>query len=154
MTRQPMYYESIPIGEKFESIPRTVTETDIWMFAYLTGDFFPIHTDKVFAEKTIFGKQVAQGMLVLSIALGMIDQIILSLFDVSTVIALFGLREVRFHRPVYIGDTITATAVVAEKKDFNKESGIVTFRVEVKNQRSETVLTGYYSTLIRKAPGE
>ncbi len=152
MKRQPIYFESINIGEKIESIPRTIVESDIWTFAYLTGDFFPLHTDVEFAKRTIFGRQIAQGMLVLSVALGMIDQVILSRYDVSPVIAFFGIKEVRFLKPVFIGDTIRAEAEVVDKRDFDEKSGIVTFRLEVKNQRNETVLTGFYSALIRKAP--
>ncbi len=39
MPRNPIYFESIEVGEKIEAIPRTVTETDVWTFAYLTADF-------------------------------------------------------------------------------------------------------------------
>ncbi len=154
MPRNPVYFESIEIGEKIEAIPRTISETDIWTFAYLTADFFPLHTDTEFAKKSIFGKPIAQGMLVLSIALGMIDQVILSNYDVSTIIAFFGIKDVRFLRPVFIGDTITAVAEVVDKQDFNEISGVVTYRLEVKNQRGETVLSALYSALIRKNPSK
>jgi len=154
MPREPVYFESIEIGEKIESIPRTVSETDIWTFAYLTADFFPLHTDAEFAKKSMFGKPIAQGMLVLSIALGMIDQVILSNYDVSSIIAFFGIKDVRFLRPVFIGDTISATAEVVDKQDFNEISGVVTYRLEVKNQRGETVLSALYSALIRKNPSK
>ncbi|AIG98928.1 MAG: hypothetical protein PWQ40_1024 [Archaeoglobus sp.] len=154
MARNPIYFESIQIGEKIEGLPRTVTETDIWTFAYLTADFFPLHTDVEFAKKTIFGKPIAQGMLVLSIALGMVDQVILSNYDVSSVIAFFGIKDVRFLRPVFIGDTIAASAEVVEKQDFDEKSGVVTYKLEVKNQRGELVLTALYSALIRKTPSK
>lgn len=94
--RESLFFESVKVGDAVESIPRTISETDIWMFAYLTADFFPLHTDVEFARKTVFGQPVAQGMLVLSIALGMVDQVILSRYDVSSVIAFYGIENVRF----------------------------------------------------------
>lgn len=154
MPRNPVYFESIKIGDKIETISRTITETDIWMFAYLTADFFPLHTDAEFAKKSLFGKPIAQGMLVLSIALGMIDQVILSNYDVSSVVAFFGIKEVKFLRPVFIGDTISATAEVVDKQDFNETSGVVTYRLEVKNQNGKIVLTALYSALILKTPSK
>lgn len=154
MERKPLYFEDIKVGDSVESISRTIVESDVWTFAYLTGDFFPLHTDSEFAKKTIFKDRIAQGMLVLSIALGMVDQVLLSLFDVSSVIAFFGIREVRFLKPVFIGDTIRAKAEVVSKEDFNKFSGVINYRLEVKNQKNETVLTGLYSALILKTPVE
>ncbi len=93
-------------------------------------------------------------MLVLSIALGMVDQVILSNYDVSSVIAFFGIKDVRFLKPVFIGDTISASAEVVEKQDFNEKSGVVTYKLRVKNQRGETVLTALYSALIQKTPSK
>ncbi len=154
MTREPIYFELIKIGDRIESVPRTIVESDIWLFAYLTADFFPLHTDVEFAKKTPFGQRIAQGMLVLSIALGMVDQVILSKYDVSSVVAFYGLRDVRFLRPVFIGDTVKAVAKVADKKDKDENSGIVTYQLEVRNQRDEVVLTAEYSALIRKAPSK
>ncbi len=150
--RSPLFFEQIRVGEVVESIPRTITETDIWLFAYLTADFFPLHTDVEFAKKTIFGERIAQGMLILSIALGMIDQVILAKHDVSSVVAFYGIREVRFRAPVKIGDTIKARAEVVDKKEKDEKSGIVTYRLTVTNQRGEVVLTAEYSALILKAP--
>ncbi|WP_202320636.1 MaoC/PaaZ C-terminal domain-containing protein [Archaeoglobus neptunius] len=152
MSRRPIYFDTINIGESIDSVPRTITETDVWTFAYLTADFFPLHTNTEFAKRTVFGRQVAQGMLVLSIALGMVDQVILSKYDVSPVIAFFGVKEVRFLRPVFIGDTIAARAEVVDKEDLDEKRGVVTYRLEVKNQKDETVLTALYSALIRKTP--
>jgi acyl dehydratase len=154
MSRESIYFESIEVGDVIESIPRTIVESDIWLFAYLTADFFPIHTDIEFARKTPFGERIAQGMLVLSIALGMIDQVVLSRFDVSSVVAFFGIQNVRFLRPVFIGDTVKAISKVKEKVDRDEKSGVVTYQLEVKNQRDETVLTADYSVLIRKTPPE
>jgi acyl dehydratase len=150
--REKLFFDSIQIGDAVESIPRTITETDIWLFAYLTADFFPLHTDVEFAKRTVFGERIAQGMLVLSVALGMIDQVILSKYDVSSVVAFYGIRDVRFLSAVKIGDTIKARAEVVDKKEKDKRSGVVTYRLTVTNQRDDVVLTAEYSALIQKSP--
>ncbi|MBE8539940.1 MaoC/PaaZ C-terminal domain-containing protein [Geoglobus acetivorans] len=152
MNREPLYFEAINVGDAVESIPRTIVESDIWMFAYLTGDFFPLHTDVEFSRNTVFGERIAQGMLVLSVALGMIDQVLLSRYDVSSVVAFYGIEDVRFLEPVFIGDTIRARAEVVEKRDAGEKSGVVTYRLEVINQKNEVVLIARYSALIRKSP--
>ncbi|WP_052400243.1 MaoC/PaaZ C-terminal domain-containing protein [Geoglobus acetivorans] len=154
MNREPMYFEAISVGDAVESIPRTIVESDIWMFAYLTGDFFPLHTDVEFSKNTVFGERIAQGMLVLSVALGMVDQVLLSRYDVSSVVAFYGIEDVRFLEPVFIGDTIRARAEVVEKRDAGEKSGIVTYRLEVVNQKNEVVLVARYSALVRKSPAE
>lgn len=149
--REKLFFENVEIGDAVESIPRTISETDIWMFAYLTADFFPLHTDVEFARKTVFGEPIAQGMLVLSIALGMVDQVILSKYDVRSVVAFYGLSNVRFLSPVKTGDTIRARSEVVGKKEKDERSGIVTYRLTVFNQRDEVVLTAEYSALILKS---
>jgi acyl dehydratase len=73
---------------------------------------------------------------------------------VSSVVAFFGIQNVRFLRPVFIGDTVKAISKVKEKVDRDEKSGVVTYQLEVKNQRDETVLTADYSVLIRKTPPE
>ncbi len=150
--RERLFFDDVQIGDAVESIARTISETDIWMFAYITADFFPLHTDVEFAEKTIFGGPIAQGMLILSIALGMIDQVILSKYDVSSVVAFHGISNVRFLQPVRVGDTIRAKAEVVDKKERDEKSGIVTYRLTVLNQRDEAVLAAEYSALIMKSP--
>lgn len=79
---------------------RTVTESDVTAFACLTGDFHPQHTDAEWAASSPFGERIAHGLLVLSLAAGMVD------FDPDEVIALRRVRDVVFKRPVKLGDTI------------------------------------------------
>ncbi len=150
--REKLFFENIRVGDRIESISRTISESDIWTFAYLTADFFPLHTDVEFAKRTVFGEPIAQGMLILSIALGMIDQVVLSRYDVSSVVAFYGINNVRFHLPVRVGDTIRARAEVADKKERDEKSGVVIYRLTVLNQRDEVVLTAEYSALILRSP--
>ena len=70
MARGKLFSE-FEIGQTFTSGRRTITEADVVMFAGLSGDYNPLHTDKVFAEKTPFKQRIAHGMLVASISTGL-----------------------------------------------------------------------------------
>jgi acyl dehydratase len=66
------YFEDYTVGEKFISPARTITETDITLFAAFTGDWHPLHTDVEFAKKTFFGERIAHGMLSLCVGSALI----------------------------------------------------------------------------------
>jgi acyl dehydratase len=87
---------------------RTVTEADVVAFAGLTGDFHPQHVDAEWAAQSPFGERIAHGLLVLSMAAGMVD------FDPEEVIALRRVRDVVFKRPVKLGDTIRVSTEMGE----------------------------------------
>ena len=95
-------------GDRFETRGRTVTEADVVAFAGLTGDFHPQHVDAEWAEGSIFGERVAHGLLVLGLAAGLVP------FDPEEVIALRGVRNAVFKRPVALGDTIRVEGEVGE----------------------------------------
>lgn len=89
-----------PNPVSFTTRGRTVTEADVVAFAGLTGDHHPQHTDAEWAAGSVFGERVAHGLLVLGLAAGLVD------FDPDEVIALRGVRDAVFKRPVKLGDTI------------------------------------------------
>ena len=65
------YFEEFVVGQKIVTEKRTVTEADIMEFAKLTGDDNRIHTDPEFSKTTPFGKQIAHGLLGMSVSLGL-----------------------------------------------------------------------------------
>ena len=66
-TAAHLYFDDVEIGQEWESLGRTVTETDIVNFAGISGDFNPIHMDHEFARKTVYRKPIAaHGLLILS----------------------------------------------------------------------------------------
>lgn len=135
LTIEGKYYEDWQVGDEFETGARTVTETDIVLFAGLSGDYNPLHTNEVFAKGTIFGTRVAHGFLVHSISIGLINQT--KFFD-GVVMAQKGHRNVMFTKGVIAGDTVCAHVKVAEKNDGGKaDRGDVVFEVEMVNQRGE-----------------
>lgn len=146
MWKGKKYFDDFEIGDKLgPTRARTVTETDIVNFASLTGDWFQLHTDVEFANKSMFGERIAHGMLVLSIASALAPP-----YDLAF-LAFYGMDRVRFTAPVKIGDTIHVEAEVIDKKEKEGNSGTVTLRSYVKNQRNENVTVWDAKVLLAKS---
>ncbi len=142
------YFEDWEIGDEIETGHRTVTETDIVIFAGLSGDYNPLHTNEEFAKTTIFGTRVAHGFLVHSISVGLINQT--GFFD-GTVMAQRGHRNVMFTKGVVAGDTIYAKVKIVEKNDMKKpDRGELVFDVEVINQKGEVCSKSTRALLMKK----
>jgi 3-hydroxybutyryl-CoA dehydratase len=119
-----------------ESFTKTVTETDAYLFAGVTGDFYPLHVDEEFAKTTRFKTRIVHGALLVGF--------------VSTVMARINGHipppggvsyryDVKFVRPVLFGDTITTTLTVREKKPERNE---IIFDALCANQKGDAVLKG------------
>jgi acyl dehydratase len=145
-----MYWEEWEIGAEFESSGRTVTETDIVMFAGLSGDYNSLHIDEEFCKKTQFGTRIAHGPLVYAIAAGLLFQ--LHLYD-DTLIAFLGFDSLKFTKPVKAGDTIHARIKVLEKRETsNVERGVMKRQLQVLNQRGEVVQDAIQAFLLKRKP--
>ncbi|WP_027365647.1 MaoC/PaaZ C-terminal domain-containing protein [Desulfotruncus alcoholivorax] len=138
------YYEDLNAGDRWVSRGRTITEADIVMFAAFSGDWYQLHTDREWAAKTPFGQRIAHGLLVLSVSSGLWD------LAGGTVIAFYGMDNVRFTAPTFIGDTIHAELEVLEKRDKGPNRGLVKIKQEIKNQNGKTVMTAMLQLLIKK----
>ena len=145
-----LYFEEFSVGQKFVTEKRTITEDDIMTFAALTGDNNRIHTDPEFSKTTMFGRQVAHGLLGLSIASGLAWQT--GILD-GTVMAFREVNEWKFVKPVFIGDTIYTTLEAKEVKALPRiGGGSVTIQLEVKNQNEEVTHRGLWTVLIMSKP--
>jgi acyl dehydratase len=145
------YFEEFELGQEYQTNARTITETDIVNFAGLSGDFNFIHTDAEAAKATSFGRRVAHGMLVVSIATGLAVQ--QGFIDGTTL----AFRELtwKFTRPVFIGDTIRVGVKVIETKPMSRMAGgLVGFEVRVLNQQDEVVHKGEWRMLIKSRSAE
>ena len=130
----------IQVGQT-ASFAKTISESDVYGFAGLVGDFNSAHLNQVEAEKGIFGRRVAHGMLVgslISTVLGM------KLPGSGTI---YLEQNLKFRRPVYFGDTATATVTVAEVIDEAK--GIYRMDTDVTNQNGDVVTEGYAVVMYR-----
>jgi len=146
------YFEEFVVGEKVVTEKRTVTEADIMDFARISGDDNRIHTDPEFSKTTPFGQQIAHGLLGLSIASGLAWQT--GLMD-GTVIAFREVKEWKFVKPVFIGDTIYNELETTEVKALPRiGGGSVTIKMEVKNQNDDVCHRGIWVVLIMSKPKE
>ena len=147
-----MYFEEFNVGHKLVTEKRTISEDDIMAFARLSGDVNRIHTDPEFSKTTIFGRQVAHGLLGLSIASGLAWQT--GILD-GTVIAFREVKEWKFVKPVFIGDTIYVSMETIETKALPRiGGGSVTITLEVKNQNEEVCHRGSWTVLMMSKPKE
>ena len=146
-----LYFEEFELGRTIATPGRTISEQDVMDFARLTGDMNPLHTDPEFAKETSFRRQIAHGLLVLSIALGLADQTGLLR---GTVLA-FATVDWRFSKPVFFGDTVRMQAEVAEKREMARlGGGYVTLEVKVLNQEDAIVQKGTWRALVASQPAD
>ncbi len=136
------YFETVEIGEQRETQARTITEADVVNFAGVSGDFNHLHTDAESMADSGFGERIAHGMLVFSIATGLLWQS-RSENERDAVVAFYGIDEVRFVGPTFIGDTIHVEIEVLEKekRDHPVATGVVRYDIEVVTQDDDTVLS-------------
>jgi 3-hydroxybutyryl-CoA dehydratase len=121
------------------SLSRVVTAHDVEAFAQITGDTNPVHLDAAYAAETRFGARIAHGML----AVSYISAVLGTRFPGPGTIYLS--QNVSFLKPVFLGDTITATVTVSR---FREDKGIVTFVTECWNQAGEKVVDGQAVCLV------
>jgi acyl dehydratase len=141
------YIEDFLVGEQALSPGRTITETDIVMFSWVSGDTNQAHTDAAFAAKGPFGQRLAHGALGIAVVTGMSHRI--GQLD-GTAIAFLGIDEWRFHAPIFIGDTIRLRTTVLEARVSSKpDRGILKRRMELLKQDETVVQSGVFSTMVQ-----
>ena len=136
-----MTIQEMKIGDH-ASVTKTVSETDVYLFAGITGDLNPAHTNEVAASKTMFKTRIAHGML----GAGFISAV-LGMYLPGPGTIYMG-QELKFTKPVHIGDTVTATATVEE---IILEKNRVILDTTVVNQDGEVVIKGKASVMPPKA---
>lgn len=137
-------WDELQVGDELTTGGRTVTETDVVAFGALTGDLHPQHLDREWAANSRFGERIAQGLLVLAYAFGLLP------LSPGKVIALRRLREVTFSRPILIDDTIRVRCRIRELKPVDDEVGLVGSNWEVVNQSDELALRAGVELLWRR----
>ena len=144
-----LYFDQLEVGQEWNSPRRTITEADIVMFAALTGDHNPVHTDEEFAKSTVFGGRILHGPAGFAIATGLESRLGIK---EGTAIAFLGMTwDLRC--PIKIGDTIHVYQKVGSKRETKKpEVGIVNFLVSLVNQRGESVQEGEWKVMMHCKP--
>lgn len=151
LTRRPRgrYFEEFEVGQSLMTAGRTITESDIVSFAGLSGDYNQLHVDAVYAAAGEFGERVAHGLLIVSVATGLIVQT--GLME-GTVLA-FRQLDWKFSLPVMIGETIRAMVEISEVKALPRlGGGSIVAKVSVLNQDDRVVQRGNMVLLVRSKP--
>src|SRR5512132_3803625 len=148
MRSHGMSFEDHKVGARYETLARTVSETDIVTFVNLCGFNEPLFLDMEFVKKhSVFGRRAAPGALTFALAEGLIMQT--GLIHGTGMAYLGG--EIRVVAPVLEGDTIRVEVEVADKRETKKsDRGIVTYKHRVLNQRDEVVLEATIQRMIRR----
>lgn len=125
-------YDQLRVGMK-ASFSKTITETDVYLFAGISGDFNPMHVNEEFARLTPFGRRIAHGALPQCLIAPVLGTKLPGLGTIALEIT------TRFLAPTFFGDTITAIAEVAEKLEAKRRVKLNLLWI---NQRGETVAKG------------
>ncbi len=124
--------QQMKVGDAAE-LGKTISESDIYLFAGITGDFNPAHINEVYAKGTFFKTRIAHGML----TAGLISAVLANQLPGPGTIYLK--QELKFLAPVKIGDTITARVEIIE---LIPDKNIVRLKTVCSNQENITVLEG------------
>ena len=142
------FYEDFTEGRVFEHHwGRTLTVEDSLLFNNLTMHYNPIYFNAEYARRLGYEGMVVNPLLVFTTALG------LTVEDLSEAGGPFlGVDDLRYHRPVYAGDTLSARSEVLSRRESRSRPGwgIVEWRTRAVNQRGELVLEYRRRNLSRK----
>lgn len=138
-------FDDFAVGQTVVTRGRTVEQSDISSFAGLSWDFYPLHTDEVYARSTRFGRRIAHGPLVYAMAVGLMP---IDFFG-DAIVAFLGAQDLRHLAPVYPGETIRVEATVQETSQNRRGGGVVTVQYLVVNQDDTTVMSATLQFLMR-----
>lgn len=146
------FFDDWTVGEEYITPSRTMTETDIVMFAAMSGDYNELHTSEEFGKKTQFGKRIGHGLLGLAVSHGLLFR--LGLLE-GTAIAFLGLENWKFEVPYFAGDTIRVKVKVAEKKESKSkpDRGVIKLFVQVIREDGAVLQSGYKVLMVRRKLG-
>ncbi|NPV91148.1 MAG: MaoC family dehydratase [Firmicutes bacterium] len=137
-------FDQLNIGDR-ANVSKTISETDVYLFAGITGDFNPVHVNSEYAKDTQFSKRIAHGVL----SVGLISTVLGTRLPGPGSIYLN--QTVSFLAPVYVGDTITAEVEVIEKMP---EKSRVKLRTTCYNQTGKNILQGEAIVAFKKAANQ
>lgn len=147
-----LYFEEFTVGQVFDHpIHRTVTETDNVLITTLTHNPAALHLDAEYMKQTEFGRVLVNSCFTLSLMVG------ISVNDTThgTTVANLGWDEVRFPKPVFVGDTLRIRTEVLDVRESRSrpDNGIVVFEHLAYNQHDDLVGACKRSALMLKKPG-
>ena len=146
---EPHYFEDFEEGQTFESVGRTVTESDFVLHSMFTGDWTELHTNRHYAEASDFDGRVAHGPMTFSLATGFVYR---SGIVERTVYAFLGMNYMDIPNPVYMGDSVSLEMEVVDKRELSSRDdvGLVTLDSVMTNQDGVVVFEGDMKFLIKR----
>jgi acyl dehydratase len=135
-------FDELNIGDE-ASFSKTISETDVYLFAGIIGDFNPVHVNEEYAKTTPFKSRVAHGGIPMSLCGSIVGMKMPGPGTVATDV------YIKFLRPTYIGDTITATGKIVEKTADRKRIKVALTFV---NQNDDMVCEGWIQVIPPKGP--
>jgi acyl dehydratase len=143
------FFDDFAVGEEYVTPTRTLTETDVVLFAAMSGDYNELHTSEAFGRTTQFGKRIGHGLLGLAVSHGLFFR--LGLVE-GTAIAFLGIDSWKFEAPFFLGDTIRVKVQVAEKTPSRSkpDRGVVRFFFQVLKDDQTVIQSGFKTIKIRR----
>jgi acyl dehydratase len=144
------YFDDWAVGSEYVTPGRTLTETDVVMFAAMSGDYNELHTNDEFMKKSDFGRRIVHGLLGLAVSHGLLFR---TGFLDGTAIAFLGIESWKFEAPIFFGDTIHVKLRVAEVRASTSkpDRGIVKLFLQIINQDGAVVQSGFKTLMLRRA---
>ncbi len=143
------FFDDFTVGEEYITPTRTLTETDVVLFAAMSGDYNELHTSEAFGKTTQFGKRIGHGLLGLAVSHGLFFR--LGLVE-GTAIAFLGIDSWKFEAPFFLGDTIRVKVRVAEKTPSRSkpDRGVIRFFFQVLKEDQSVIQSGFKTIMIRR----
>ena len=142
-------FDEFEVGKVYVSPGRTISESDVVLFAGLTGDLNELHTSEAYAATTNFGTRIAHGMLTLAMANGLYTRCT----SFNTVF--LGIESWKASKPVFLGDTIKLHMTIAGKRRTKAgDRAILDMKYEVINQNDVVVAEGLFRRMAAVYPEE
>jgi 3-hydroxybutyryl-CoA dehydratase len=130
-------FDEIKVGDKAE-FSKTISETDLYLYCGISGDFNPLHVNALYASKSIFKGRIVHGLLVASLISNVVGM------KLPGPGSIYITQDLAFLRPAYVGDTITA---IVEVLDLIPSKRRIIIRTSCKNQNDELVIDGQAKVL-------
>jgi len=143
------FFDDFVVGEEYITPTRTLTETDVVLFAAMSGDYNELHTSEAFGKTTQFGKRIGHGLLGLAVSHGLFFR--LGLVE-GTAVAFLGIDSWKFEAPFFLGDTIRVKVRVAEKTPSRSkpDRGVIRFFFQVLKEDQSVIQSGFKTIMIRR----
>jgi acyl dehydratase len=141
MDRARAAFAALTIGKKV-TVSKTVSESDVYLFAGLTGDLSPNHVDEEYMRRTKYGRRIAHGAL----AIGLMSTASTKIIDgLPGTIVSYGYDRVRFPAPLFLGDTVTVTYEIVERDEATRKTFA---RVTCTTQRGAVVAAATHILMV------